>query len=201
MQTEIEAKFLAVDHNTLRAKLKELGAKCVQPMRVMRRTAFDFLDGRLRNEKNGWARVRDEGDKVTMSYKQQKDRTLHGTSEVELVVNNYETARQFLQALGLVPVSVQESKRESWVLDGVHIDLDEWPWTKPFAEIEGSDEAAVWRVVEQLGLSRANATHGGVEPVYLTEYDLTEPEFHKISEIRFEDAPPEWLAAKRKVTA
>jgi len=77
MKTEIEAKSLDADHDTLRVKLKALGASLKQPLRLMRRYNFDYPDGRLRIENNGWARVRDEAGKITMSYKEQKDRTLH----------------------------------------------------------------------------------------------------------------------------
>jgi adenylate cyclase class 2 len=196
MQTEIEAKFLNVDHDTLRTTLKALGANLMQPMRSMRRTAFDFPDHRLRREKGGWARVRDEGDKVTMSYKQTKSRTLHGTSEVELVVDDYETARNFLEAIGMKPVSIQESKRETWELDGVHIDLDEWPWARPFVEIEAGSEAEVWRIAQQLNLERDAAKHGSVEPVYMAEYEVTEAEINGWPEIRFGDVPT-WLEHKR----
>jgi adenylate cyclase class 2 len=87
MQTEIEAKFLDVDHDALRAKLRALGAVCEQPMRTMFRKGFDFPDRRLRKEKNGWVRIRNEGDKVTMSYKQLDDRGVHGTKEVCLTVD------------------------------------------------------------------------------------------------------------------
>ncbi|HEY5805905.1 MAG TPA: hypothetical protein VIS56_00785 [Candidatus Saccharimonadales bacterium] len=34
MKPEIEAKFLDVDHDALRAKLKEIGAECTDPMRL-----------------------------------------------------------------------------------------------------------------------------------------------------------------------
>jgi adenylate cyclase class 2 len=70
MQTEIEAKFLNVDHSTIRKKLKKVGAVRIQSVRLMRRKNFDFKDLSLEKEKSGWVRVRDEGDKVTLSYKQ-----------------------------------------------------------------------------------------------------------------------------------
>lgn len=47
MKPEIEAKFLNVDHDALRAKLQGLGAECVQPMRITKRKNYDFPDGRL----------------------------------------------------------------------------------------------------------------------------------------------------------
>src|SRR6476659_9524031 len=116
MQTEIEAKALDVDHDILRQKLRDLGAECVQPMRLMRRTRYDFPDHRLQNERNGWARVRDEGDKITVSYKELSDRTLHGTKEVCITVDSFENAGQLFECIGLTDTAYQETKRESWRL-------------------------------------------------------------------------------------
>jgi hypothetical protein len=44
MQQEIEAKFLNVDHDEVRAKLLAKHAVCVHPMRLMRRELFDYSD-------------------------------------------------------------------------------------------------------------------------------------------------------------
>jgi adenylate cyclase, class 2 len=116
MQTEIEAKFLDVNHDILRAMLREMGAVCSQPMRTMRRKGFDFADNRLDREHNGWVRIRDEGDKITMSYKQLNDRTLEGTKEVCVTIDSFEQAEAFLQALGMEQKTQQITKRESWRL-------------------------------------------------------------------------------------
>ena len=69
MQTEIEAKFLNIDVEKIRAKLQELGAVLQYPERLMKRKTFDFKEKSLYEEK-AWVRVRDEGDKkITLSYK------------------------------------------------------------------------------------------------------------------------------------
>lgn len=197
MHTEIEAKFLDVDHDTIRAKLKEIGAVCEQPMRMMHRMTFDFPDQRLRTEKNGWARVRDEGDKVTMSYKQLNDRSLTGTKEICLTVDDYETARDFLHALGLTRTSVIDTKRESWRLGHIEIELDEWPWTKPYVEMEAASEEELRDMAAKLGLDWGKVLHGSVEVVYTAEYDITEDDVNSWQEITFTPVPA-WLEAKRK---
>jgi adenylate cyclase class 2 len=199
VQTEIEAKFLNADHDKLRGKLKELGARCERPMRLMRRKNYDFPDWRL-EKIGGWVRVRDEGDKITLSYKQLNDRTLHGTKEVSLVVDNFKSAGEFLNAIGLVLSSDQESKRESWTLGEVQIELDEWPWINPFLEIEGPDEASVKKVAAQLGQNWEAALFGSVEVAYMEVYDVTEEEIDHWKEIKFIRVP-DWLEAKRKKTA
>lgn len=194
MQTEIEAKSLNVDHDALRVKLREMGATLESPMRLMRRYAFDFPDRRLDKEKRGWVRVRDEGERITLSYKQLSDRTLHGTSEVMLTVDSFEQAKTFLETLGLVAKSYQETKRESWRLGEIEIELDHWPWTQPYIEIEAPDEATMRDTFEKLDLSYDDAVFGSVEVVYLAEYDVSESDVNHIEAIRFDLPPAEILA-------
>jgi adenylate cyclase class 2 len=198
MQAEIEAKFLNVDHDVLRECLKAAGAICRQPMRLMKRKAYDFSDNRLRSEHNGWARVRDEGDKVTMSYKQLNNRELDGTHEVNLVIDDFAAGDTFLQQLGLESKSYQETKRESWTLPGFEIELDIWPWTKPYIEIEGPDEASLRVLAGKLGLDWGAVCHGSVEVVYRAEYDVTDEEVNTIPRMTFEESIPDWLEERRK---
>ena len=197
MQTEIEAKFLDVVHGTMRAKLKELGSECVHPDRLMRRKNFDYPDKRLEKSVEGWIRVRDEGDKVTLAYKQLNDRTLHGTKEVSVTVSDFEQTCRFLEAIGLEEQSYQETKRESWKLGDVEIELDEWPWIPPFLEIEAPDEAQLREAAQKLGLELEEAVHGSVEIAYTTVYDVTDQEVDHWKEILFTPVP-DWLEARRK---
>ena len=109
METEIEAKFLEIDVDSLRKKLVSLNAKLIHKERLMKRKSFDYSDYRLLKI-GGWIRVRDEGDKITLSYKQLNDRTLHGTKEVTIEVNEFDKACQLLSSIGLVQKSNQETK-------------------------------------------------------------------------------------------
>lgn len=197
MKPEIEAKFLNADHDALRARLKELGAECVQSMRIMKRKNYDFPDGRL-DKVNGWVRLRDEGGKITLSYKQLNDRTLHGTHEVSVAVSDFASADALLQAIGLKARTYQETKRESWRLDEFEIELDEWPWVKPFVEIEGPDEAGLKELAAKLGLDWGNVCHGSAEIVYRAKYDLTDEEFNGIPVVTFEEPVPDWLEQRRR---
>jgi len=196
MQTELEAKFLDINHDQIRQRLKEIGAVCKFPMRQMRRNNFDYPDKRL-EKIGGWVRVRDEGDKITMSYKQLNDRSLQGTKEVNLEVSDYQAAYNFLTSIGLKDDNYQETKRESWEYDGVQIELDEWPWIKPFVELEGDGEPKLKEVASKLGLDWDKAVHGSVEVAYLAEYDVTEQEVDNWPEIKFEPVP-DWLQKRRK---
>lgn len=196
MKPEIEAKFLNADHDALRTKLRALGAECTNPERVMKRMNFDYPDRRM-NAVNGWMRVRDEGDKVTMAYKQLDDRSLVGTKEIQIDVSDFNDAVMLLKTIGLNQENYQETKRESWTFQGVEIELDEWPWIKPFVELEGQSEQQLQDVAVQLGLDWSTVTHGSVEVAYQAEYDVTEQEVDDWTEIVFGPVP-EWLEKKRR---
>jgi len=201
MKPEIEVKFLNVNHNELREKLQRLGATCKKPDRLMKRKNYDFADGRLDRERNGWVRVRDEGGKITMSYKQLNSRQLDGTHEVCLTVDSFEAADSFLRELGLETKAYQETKRESWLLQDFEIELDEWPWVKPYIEIEGPDAASLKELAARLGLDWAEACHGSVEIVYQAEFDASDQEIDDISVITFDEPVPDWLQARRRTDA
>lgn len=196
MQTEIEAKFLEIDPEALREKLRTLGAELQHPERLMRRKNFDYLDKRL-EKIGGWVRVRDEGDRTTLSYKQLNDRTLHGTQEVSVTVDDFEKTCRLLAAIGLVEKAVQETRREKWVLGDVEVTIDTWPWIPTFVEIEGTSEAAVRAVAEKLGLDWRLALHGSVEVAYQKHFDATEEEIYNYPSVIFGPVP-DWLEAKRR---
>lgn len=190
IQPEIEATFINIDKDQLRAQLKELGAKLLQPEILMRRTIFNIDD-------HSFVRVRDEGNRITMSYKRLDKLSLSGMKEICLDVNDYDDAINFVKVCGLNPKAVQETLREEWELDGVELDIDTWPWLPTFVEIEGPSEAAVKSVAEKLGLEIADALYGSVDEVYKIYYDVTNQDINYCPEIKFTDAP-DWLASKRR---
>ena len=196
MQTEIEAKFPDINLDEMRAKLQTVGGVLLTPERLMRRRMFDYEDDRM-DDMNAWLRVRDEGDRVTVSYKRVMDRSLHGTKEVSLVVDSFEKSCEFFEAIGLQAKAYQETKRETWDLDGCEVTLDTWPWIPSFVEIEASSEEAVRSAAEKLGLDWKHATHGSVETVYRQHYDVTEKEIDHWESITFIPVP-EWLEKTRK---
>ncbi|MDK2898851.1 MAG: adenylate cyclase, class 2 [Patescibacteria group bacterium] len=194
MQTEIEAKWLSIDLNKVRARLRDIGAILIAPERLMTRRTYDYDNHRL-CKVNGWIRVRDEGNKVTLSYKQLNDRTLHGTKEVCVEVDSFSKTCDFLNAIGMKSKSYQETRRESWKLGNAEIELDTWPWIPSFVEIEASDEGELKSVAEKLDFDYSKALHGSVELAYQAIYDVTEEEIDSWEEILFIDTP-DWLLSR-----
>ncbi len=199
MQTEIEAKFLNVDHEEIREKLKVLGAKLAQPMRLMRRVVIDYPDRRMQAKYDGWVRIRDEGDRVTLTYKQTEENKFGGAKEIEVIVSDYEKTIQIFQSLGLIIHTDQETRRETWTLNGAEIVLDEWPWLNPYIEIESTSEEAVQRIAKKLGFDWNIAVFGSVTTAYRKQYpDITRNEhISMIPEIKFNLPQPDWFIKEK----
>jgi len=199
MQTEIEAKFINQNHDRIRAKLEALGAKCVMAERIMIRENYDFPDKRLAIKQSGWVRIRDEGDKITLSYKQSDDASILGTQEVNLVINSFEEAQLFLKAIGITRLKAhQETKRESWLINGTSVELDTWPWLQPFVEIEANSEENLLKTADLLGFNMTDALYGSVIPAYQAEYDITADEMANWPKYSFDEPVPDWLEKRRK---
>lgn len=193
MQTEIEAKFLNVSHDDVRAKLRAIKAECHQPMRLMRRVT---IENASLIDKNAFVRVRDEGHRVTMTYKQFDKLSVDGAKEVEITVNDFDTAVQLLKSAGLPPQSFQESKRETWMLGDVEVVLDEWPWLKPYIEIEASSELLVREAAKQLGFEWSDAVFGDVMAAYRVQYPHLKlsDTVGRLESVRFGDPVPDMLS-------
>jgi adenylate cyclase class 2 len=189
MKTEIEVKFLDVDFSELRQRLASLGAVCEQPMRLMRRAV-------IQNETTGsdaYIRVRDEGDKVTLTYKSFESLSLHGASEIETTVGDFDSAVEILSRGGMKAGSYQESRRETWKLGEAEVVLDEWPWLKPYIEIEGESEEIVREAASKLGFDwEAQAVFGDIMVAYRAEYPhLTAKDtVGNLESVRFDDPLP-----------
>lgn len=183
MKLEIEATFVEIDKGNLRAKLKASGAKLVRPETLMHRIVFSISE-------HAFARVRDEGDRIVLTYKNHHDNTLTGTEELNVEVSDYEHTIAILKACGLHAKSDEDSYRESWELDGVEIDLDTWPWIPSYVEIEGETPEAVVTVAAKLGFDMQDAIIGSVDEVYKLYYDVTSENINfDIPEFKFVNAP------------
>jgi adenylate cyclase class 2 len=198
VKEEIEVKFLEIEHSAIRHKLTEAGGFCEHPMQLMRRAIIDYPDRRMQtsSEKGwGWIRVRDEGEKVTCTYKHIANDGMDTTHEIEFTVSSYEQAVALFQAIGLTVFSVQETKRETWRLEDVEIMLDEWPWIPPYIEIEGPSTEKIQVVAASLGLDWGDALTGSSDRVYRTYFPKmgTEESVTDIASLTFSGTIPQWL--------
>jgi len=169
MNIEYEATFTNINKDQIRAKLKEVGAKLLRPEFLQKRVVFT-----PQNYKQGeWLRVRDEGDKITMSYKRVPwgdKNNIADQKEVCLIVDNFDEAVEFLKSIGCKKKSFQESKREIWHLGNAEICLDTWPYLEPYIEVEGATEELVKQASEKLGFDYTKAKFCAADQIYHEKY-------------------------------
>ena len=187
MENEIEATFLSIDKDITRNKLRKAGFELKTPEYLMRRKTFDF--SRIAPGRNKWVRVRQESDKVTMTVKEIRGSGINDTYEVELVVNNFDTACSFFEACDIPAKAFQENMREVWTRDGVEVTIDTWPGLNPFVEIEGVDEKTVREVSNELGFDFEKAVFGSIDLVYEKELGIPAETIIRLPEITFANPP------------
>lgn len=202
MQQEIEVKFLDVQHDDIRQKLVELKAQQILPKQLMLRAILDYPDQRLEKTDPsgwGWVRVRDEGNKVTCTYKHITKDEKRTTHEIEFEVSEFQKTIQFFEAIGLKVFSIQETRREVWQLGTTQIMLDEWPWIPPYLEVEGDSETAVHDVSDILGMDWQKAIHGSSDAAYRIHYPkMTETDgVTDIESLTFSGEMPNYLRERQ----
>ena len=151
---EIEVKFLNIDPEAIQKKFADIGAKKSGEY-FYRRRVFDYPDWRL-DKQGAWLRLRDEGDRITLSFKQRLGIKSHdgsesddGMEEVEIIVDDFDKTALLLVRIGFVEKHYAENKRIRWVKDEVEFDIDTFPELEPYLEIEARswekiDEAILW---------------------------------------------------------
>ena len=176
MQIEYEATFPDINKDEIRKKLKSAGAELVKPEFLQKRVVFNLPKGH--EIEGGWLRVRDEGDKITMSLKVVNNGKIEEQKEICLKVDNFENAEVLLMTTGCEKKSYQETKREIWMLDRVEVCIDEWPFLEPFVEIEGDSEEGVKDASKKLGFDYPKALFRSTGMVYEMKYGIPEKEIN-----------------------
>jgi len=158
---EIEVKFLDINVEDIEKKLADIGAK-KEFHRLYKVRAFDYPDLRL-NSCGAWIRLRDEGDKIRLAYKERLGFTGHkgeendqGMKEIELVVESFDKTAKFLESIGLKEKFREEKRRTRYLFDGIEFDIDEAPALKPYLEIEAKSWTEIDRAIELLELDPAD---------------------------------------------
>jgi len=175
MQTEYEATFVNINRDVIREKLKQVGAVLVKPEVLMRRYTFNLPRGHEHKDK--FLRVRDEGDRITLSFKIVPEggaKNIDEQKEICFNVDNFDKAVDFLRTIGCQEKAYQETKRELWKIGDTEIVIDEWPFLEPLVEIEGQSEAIVKEVSAKLGFDYTKALFCAAGAIYAQKYGLDE---------------------------
>jgi adenylate cyclase class 2 len=189
MNIEYEATFTKINKDQMRQKLKEAGAKLIKPEFLMKRVVFHPPQ----EIKNGWMRVRDESDKITLGLKIITGSKITDQKEIELVIDDFEEGCKFLEAIGARRKSYQETKREHWHYNGCEITIDTWPGLQPFVEIESDHEKIVKKVSEKLGFNWQDAYFGATDEIYERELGIPRDIINnQTPEITFKNPPKKY---------
>jgi adenylate cyclase class 2 len=168
METEYEAKFLDVDKEAIRTRLKAAGAVLKRHEFAQKRWVFNLPAEK--HSSHVFVRVRDEGGIVTVTWKKFSGEKIDNPEEIELVVDNFDNAVEMLTELGCTPTSFQENRRELWHLDEAKITIDSWPFYAPFVEVEGASENIVRDASKKAGFDWDTALFCGVSKLYQMKY-------------------------------
>lgn len=152
---EIEVKFLDIDAEEMQKKILSIGGKKAFD-RIFKIKVFDYPDLRL-DQDCSWVRLRDEGDKVTLTFKKrlgakngiQND---DGMLEHETIVSNFVQTAKILESIGLAQKFYEEKRRIRYFLNDIEFDIDFCPALKPYLEIESNDWKKIDQAIYLLGL-------------------------------------------------
>lgn len=176
---EIEAKFLDIDVKQIENSLEEIGAQKSFDF-LYKRRVFDFPDMSLEAD-NSWLRLRDEGDKITLTYKRRfgvgedklKDGGMH---EVEINVSDFESTANLLRSIGMQEKFYEENKRVKYVLNDVEFCIDTWPLIPTYLEIEGKSWEAVKDSAKSINLDWDKHVKCSTMQIY-EHYGINEREY------------------------
>jgi adenylate cyclase class 2 len=171
---EFEAKFLDIDIESLYKKLKVLGGVKKQENTIFRRSVYNLCD-----IKRGYVRVRDEGNKVTMTAKIYKDPKFPDEYEVE-IKDNFEKGRDFLENLNLKEKAYHETMRETWRVpfgkkkELCEIAIDRIPGLPLYIEVECKTEKDLNKSIKLLEMDKSKIGYGAYGKVFDVYYGISQ---------------------------
>jgi adenylate cyclase class 2 len=184
MKTEIERLFYEINKEELRKKILENGGVLVRPEILMKRQVFSL--GLQEDGFYKWARLRDEGDKIKLTFKKTKGEGY--AEELETEVTDFEATKNIFIELGIKPTSYQENYREIYTLNEMEISIDTWPFLEPVCELEGESEEKIIEVAKLLNLNFDKSVVHNISMIYKMKYDkwITDLPEDKQSNITFQ---------------
>ena len=175
MEIEFEVKVLEINVAGIQKKLESLGAR-KEPEVLMRRWIFDNLDPD--KEKEEWLRLRDDGKKVTLTYKHHRGCGVCDTEELEVDVVDFEKTAEILSHF-FKNKYYQENKRIIFRLGDIVFCIDSWPKIPPYLEVESSSEEKVKEGLDWLNLK--SGSNPSVRDIYF-KYGI---DLHSFKELKF----------------
>jgi len=161
-----------------------LGAK-EESEALQKRLVFDIkcLDSIIPGT-GEWIRLRQSGNKTTLTYKNRKGNGISDTQEIEIVVDDFDKTKDILSNLSCFTGNYyQENKRIKFTLKDIEFTLDTWPMIPTFLEIEAKNEKKVKEGLKILGLDGQDAGHIGLIQIYRKYGE----DIHSYKELKFKE--------------
>jgi adenylate cyclase class 2 len=172
LETEVKIRITQEDLDGVRARLTQLGARCLSPRSEEKNILFDFPDRNL--ETTGCAvRLRTYGDKTTLTFKGeiQEDPRFKKRQELETRVEDPQAMIKVLEGLGMHVCFEYSKIREVYTLaadqEQAEICLDETP-VGTFVEIEGPEDT-IESLASQLGWTPDSFIRSNYVEMYLEQ--------------------------------
>lgn len=163
---ELETRIIDIDVDSIREKLKSLGAKKVKE-EYQTNNIYDFEDDRLLNAK-GYARIRITDDRVLdkevvymTTKKMLSQETFKVMEENETIVEDKEAAEKIFLSLGLILKQSIKKYRESYKLNNslIEIDINDKSFCPfPYLEIETTSEENLEEILRLIGYTIDDTT-------------------------------------------
>lgn len=162
MPLEYEYRYQAgkFDKNKIRARLQELGA--VKHGHWLFRVQV-FTNPLVEN--NPYVRIRDEGHKITMTYKSKGNGEF--TNEQEVIIDDFDTGVNIMLGLGCVKRYYYEKLREIWHLGDTEVCWDTNPGRPDLMEVESKTLNGLKKMIKLLDLE--NVPHDDFKEMELYE--------------------------------
>src|SRR6266496_1318909 len=175
---ETEAKFYVLHLDQITTRLQKSQARLIQPRVLETNLRFDLPDASFHSTGRVLRLRRDTKARLTYKGAGQNKSGVLDRQEIEFVVDDFEKARQFLEALGYRQTMIYEKYRTTYELDNTSIMLDTLPYGD-FVEIEGETLDQIQSVAVKLNLD----WNAAIETSYTGLFENV----HKALKLSFQD--------------
>jgi predicted adenylyl cyclase CyaB len=149
MSLEYEYRYKTYDKKKIINKLKKLGG-IKHGHWIFRVMVFIHP----LEESNTYIRIRDEGHRITMTFKKNMNKQF--VTEHEVIINNFDEGVNILYGLGCKKKFYYEKMREIWQVSNTEICWDTNPGRfYDLMEIESESKKELHDIIEKLGLTEA----------------------------------------------
>ncbi len=169
---EKEIKVLNINKEEIEKKLINVGAILVKDENQVN-YRFDTEDGFLKKAYNGYLRIRIVENLLTgeiknvMTFKKSISRgVLRVNEETETEISDWESTAKILETLGYKRKKPGFKHRRSYVYDDIYFEIDTWDkstYSKPYLEIEMSNEEDLEKAIILLDLDRDQITTKSID--------------------------------------